>query len=107
MAHNNEQNFTLRLDLMATYTRNMRIQEVKNRGDPSKRPAVLPGPGDGYAPGDRSMITCPICGQKAWIAPRMHPYWLRDREGRVHFVDREPCTGEKPAWISGKGACLM
>ena len=53
------------------------------------------------------MITCPICGQKAWIAPRMHPYWLRDREGRVHFVDREPCTGEKPAWLSGKGACLM
>ena len=88
MAQKNEQNFTLRLDLMATYTRNMRIQEVKSRGDPSKRPAVLPGPGDGYA-------------------PRMHPYWLRDREGRVHFVDREPCTGEKPAWISGKGACLM
>lgn len=72
----------------------MRIYEIRN-GD-------LLGEGKGwghiageeYAPTDRLMITCPVCGARRIISPRMHPFWLRNRLGKVVFVDSRPCTGQ-------------
>ena len=89
-----EMNFAFRLDLDATYLLHKRVEEIRFGGDPADCPKRLPRPGDGYAAGDRLMITCPVCGRKKLIAPRMHPYWLRDRAGRVRFVCGETCTAE-------------
>lgn len=72
----------------------MRIYEIRN-GD-------LLGEGKGwghiageeYAPTERVMITCPVCGACRIISPRMHPFWLRNRLGKVVFVDSRACTGQ-------------
>lgn len=32
-------------------------------------------------------------GARRLIAPRMHPYWIRNKAGAVVFVCRETCTG--------------
>lgn len=50
-------------------------------------------PGEAYAADDRIMITCPVCGARRMIAPRMHPYWIRNKSGAVIFVCRDACTG--------------
>lgn len=50
-------------------------------------------PGEAYAADDRIMITCPVCGVRRLIAPRMHPYWIRNKSGAVIFVCRDACTG--------------
>lgn len=50
-------------------------------------------PGEAYAADERIMITCPVCGVRRLIAPRMHPYWIRNKAGAVVFVCREACTG--------------
>lgn len=50
-------------------------------------------PGEAYAADDRIMITCPVCGARRLIAPRMHPYWIRNKAGAVIFVCRDACTG--------------
>lgn len=89
-----EQHFTLRLDMESVYQLRRKVDAITYMGDPAKRPKVLPRPGDGYAPGARIMLTCPVCGRKKLIAPRMHAYWLRDREGRIHFVCGEVCTAQ-------------
>lgn len=71
-----------------------RILAVLHMGDPAQRPDVLPRAGEGYAPNARIMIVCPVCGRRAWIAPVMHPYWLRDRAGQIHFVCGQACHGD-------------
>ena len=50
-------------------------------------------PGEGYHTDDRIMLTCPVCGARVLIAPRTHPYWIRNRAGAVIFVCRDACTG--------------
>lgn len=50
-------------------------------------------PGEAYAADERIMITCPVCGVRKLIAPRMHPYWIRNKAGAVIFVCRDACTG--------------
>ncbi|MGN1006482.1 MAG: hypothetical protein ACI4O8_08205 [Aristaeellaceae bacterium] len=50
-------------------------------------------PGEAYTADDRIMITCPVCGARRMIAPRMHPYWIRNKAGAVIFVCRDACTG--------------
>lgn len=50
-------------------------------------------PGEAYAADERIMITCPVCGMRKLIAPRMHPYWIRNKAGRAIFVCRDACTG--------------
>lgn len=50
--------------------------------------------GEEHAPTDRVMITCPVCGARRIISPRMHPFWLRNRLGKVVFVDSRACTGQ-------------
>lgn len=50
-------------------------------------------PGEAFAATDRIMITCPVCGVRRLIAPRMHPFWIRNKSGAVIFVCRDACTG--------------
>lgn len=50
-------------------------------------------PGEAFAVTDRVMMTCPVCGVRRLIAPRMHPYWIRNKAGAVIFVCRDACTG--------------
>lgn len=50
-------------------------------------------PGEAFAVTDRVMMTCPVCGVRRLIAPRMHPYWIRNKAGSVIFVCRDACTG--------------
>lgn len=70
-----------------------RILEIKASGDPAKRPARHVFAGEGYEITDRIMLTCPVCGARKLIAPRMHPFWLRNQENEVIFVDKEACSG--------------
>lgn len=51
-------------------------------------------PAEGYGVTDRKMIVCPVCGTRKLIAPRMHPFWLRDKQGKVVFVCSRGCTGQ-------------
>jgi len=78
----------------AAFDLRQRIKEIEQGGDPAARPKVLTRPGDGYAPGQRITITCPVCGRRSWICPRMHPYWLRDKSGMIHYLCSDICTGE-------------
>ena len=71
--------------------RKMRMMELQNSGDPEKRPKKLPSPGDGYGPSERIFTTCAICGEKIFIAPRMHPWWVRNREGAVLWICGPKC----------------
>lgn len=50
--------------------------------------------GERYAVTDRTMILCPVCGSQKLIAPRMHPFWLRNRADEVIFVCSRGCTGQ-------------
>lgn len=78
----------------AAFDLRQRIREIEGSGDPAKRMKKLRRPGDGYAPGQRITITCPVCGRRAWICPRMHPYWVRDRAGEIHWLCSDVCTGD-------------
>lgn len=70
-----------------------RVLDIQRRGDAGKRPDRLPRPGEEHFVADRMILTCPVCGSKTLIAPRMHPYWLRDAEGNAIFVCRPNCMG--------------
>lgn len=74
-----------------------RILEIKKSGDPSARPERMAYAGEGSRAEDRTFIVCPVCGVRTLIAPRMHPFWLRNRAGEVIFVDKEACTGRAAA----------
>lgn len=50
--------------------------------------------GERHAVTDRTMILCPVCGSQKLIAPRMHPFWLRNRADEVIFVCSRGCTGQ-------------
>lgn len=50
--------------------------------------------GERNAVTDRTMILCPVCGSQKLIAPRMHPFWLRNRADEVIFVCSRGCTGQ-------------
>ena len=70
-----------------------RILELKGSGDPASRPERLERAGAGFTPGDRLFIVCPVCKERALIAPRTHPHYLRNRAGEVIFVCSRSCTG--------------
>lgn len=70
-----------------------KILALQNGTDPGDGNGPAQRPGVAYASGDRIMITCPVCGMRKLIAPRMHPYWIRNKAGAVIFVCREACTG--------------
>ncbi|MDD7175784.1 MAG: hypothetical protein PUH70_12065 [Clostridiales bacterium] len=50
-------------------------------------------PGEAYAAEERIMITCPVCGMRRLIAPRAHPFWIRNQAGAVIFVCSDACAG--------------
>ena len=83
------------IDLGLEAERNLRqrIYKITHSGDETRRPQRLNSPGEGYAPTQRIMVVCEVCGRQVWIAPRMHPYWLRDYEGNIHWVCSDVCTG--------------
>ena len=72
----------------------MRIMEIRNGDALGEGKGWGESPSEGYAITDRKMITCPVCGARALIAPRMHPFWLRNRNGKIVFVDSRACTGQ-------------
>ena len=70
-----------------------KIYSLKSSGDPQTRPETLARAGEGYTAQDRVFITCPVCGMRRLIAPRMHPWWLRNAAGEAIMVCRSACTG--------------
>lgn len=70
-----------------------KIMSIKGSGDPERRPEILPRAGETYGVQDRIWLDCPVCGRRRLISPRMHPWWLRNREGEAIFVCRDTCTG--------------
>ena len=50
--------------------------------------------GEAHAASERMMIICPVCGRKKLIAPRRHPWYLRNKLGQPVFVCSAPCTGQ-------------
>lgn len=72
-------------------SRIMQIREGNELGEGQEANGI---PGDQYAPSDRILLTCPVCSEKKMIAPRMHPFWLRNAKGQAVFVCSRPCTGQ-------------
>ena len=72
----------------------VRILEIKRSGDRTADGTAGLRAGERYAVTDRSMILCPVCGSQKLIAPRMHPFWLRNRADEVIFVCSRGCTGQ-------------
>ena len=70
-----------------------KILMIKGSGDPEQRPETLLRAGAAYGMTDRIWLDCPVCGRRRLIAPRMHPWWLRNRSGEPIFVCRDTCTG--------------
>lgn len=70
-----------------------RIRELLMSGQAEQRGDALARAGEANAVTDRIFLTCPVCGRRALIAPRMHPFWLRNRAGEVIFVCRAACAG--------------
>lgn len=70
-----------------------RILEITGGDEAGEGEGWAHRPGEGYAVADRIVLTCPVCGSRRLIAPRMHPYWLRNKAGKAVFVCREACTG--------------
>ena len=71
-----------------------RVYELRGSGEARLCPAQLQRAGEEYGIHDRIMLTCPVCGAQALIAPRMHPFYLRNLSGEVIFVDSRACTGQ-------------
>lgn len=71
-----------------------RVYEIRSSGEARLCPARLQRAGEAYDAQDRIMLTCPVCGAQALIAPRMHPFFLRNLSGEVIFVDSRACTGQ-------------
>lgn len=71
----------------------MRILEIRNGEMLGEGAGWDHVAGEGYTPTDRVMLTCPVCGTRRLISPRMHPFWIRNRLGKVVFVDSLACTG--------------
>ena len=72
----------------------MRIYEIRNGDALGEGKGWGHGPSEGYGVTERKMITCPVCSSRKLIAPRMHPFWLRNRLGKVVFVCSRACTGQ-------------
>lgn len=72
----------------------MRIMEIRNGDAYGEGKGWGHSPAEGYGVMDRKMITCPVCFTRKMIAPRMHPFWLRNRLGKVVFVCSRACTGQ-------------
>ena len=70
-----------------------KIFEIRRSGDSALRPEKLQRAGELYEMQDRIFITCPVCGARRLISPRMHPWWLRNAAGEAIFVCRDACTG--------------
>ena len=71
-----------------------KIFELLRSGDPSAGEEAGLRAGERCAVTDRTMILCPVCGAQKLIAPRMHPFWLRNQAGEVIFVCGRGCTGQ-------------
>lgn len=83
---------TMEAMIRAEHERRMRYWAVANSGaTDGQEPKRLPMPGEGLSPWDRQMIRCPICGREVKIAPRMHPWYMRDAGGAVRFLCSEQC----------------
>ena len=72
----------------------LRIMEIREGTGLGEGKGWGHSPSEGYGVTDRKMITCPVCGARRLIAPRMHPFWLRDKQGKVVFVCSRGCTGQ-------------
>jgi len=72
----------------------MRIYEIREGTGLGEGKGWGHSPSEGYGVTDRKMIVCPVCGSRRLIAPRMHPFWLRDKQGKVVFVCSRGCTGQ-------------
>lgn len=75
-----------------------KIVDLRMSGDPGRRPEKIVQAGMGYGPQDRIFITCPVCGSRKLIAPRMHPHYLRNRAGELIWVCSGACTGGSVLW---------
>ncbi|MBR5302942.1 MAG: hypothetical protein IKU38_08915 [Clostridia bacterium] len=71
-----------------------RIMEIRESTGMGEGKGWGHSPSEGYEVKDRKMTTCPVCGTRKLIAPRMHPFWLRDKQGKVIFVCSRGCTGQ-------------
>ena len=72
----------------------LRIMEIRNGDAYGEGKGWGHSPAEGYGVMDRKMITCPVCFTRKMIAPRMHPFWLRNKLGKVVFVCSRACTGQ-------------
>ncbi len=75
-----------------------RLIAVCLSGDRDKRPECLPRPGEGVEPWTRVHVQCAVCGRGIWVAPRTHPWYVRDAEGRVHWLCGAVCMRSEDGW---------
>lgn len=71
-----------------------KIFDLLRSGDPAAGGEAGLRAGERYAVTDRIMLLCPVCSSQKLIAPRMHPFWLRNRADEVIFVCSRGCSGQ-------------
>ena len=71
-----------------------KIFDLLRSGDPAAGGAAGLRAGEKNEVTDRIMLLCPVCSSQKLIAPRMHPFWLRNRADEVIFVCSRGCSGQ-------------